>query len=65
MTRAAVVEVVRVACMVALFAFPFVLIGAVCTHQIGEEMAAQFLVAWLVAQFISRPGARLSVWRLY
>ena len=58
------IEVVKATSMATLIVWPFALLGAACTNQVGDEAAAWLLVGWVVAQFITRPGSRFSVWRL-
>ena len=59
-----VVEFIRVAVMVTLAIVPLLLlIGATFT---GHKTEAAFGTGlWVVTMAVTRPGTRLSVWRLY
>ena len=58
-----VVEFIRVAVMVTLAIVPLLLVGATFT---GHKTEAAFGTGlWVVAMAVTRPGTRLSVWRLY
>lgn len=58
----AAVEVARVAAMVVLALAPLLLVAAAFTGRSTE--AAFGCGLWVVAMAATRPGARLSVWRL-
>ena len=57
------VEIARVTAMVLLIAaLPVIVAAGLLVSPLACVVGVP---VWIVAQYLTRPGARLSVWRLY